>query len=141
MSHISTVTWAVLAKSPLANHGTAGRIKILLISQKSIQAPYRRAVRRGTTAAEYRLGLRSRLGDIVRPLVDHLIDHPPFDRHLAGEEVVALERVLDLLQRLPGMLHVDFVQALLEIQYLLGMQHDVRRLALKSPGRLVQHDP
>ena len=37
-----------------------------------------------------------------RALVDHLVDHAELHRHLGGQEVVALERVLDLLQRLAG---------------------------------------
>ena len=34
---------------------------------------------------------------VFRPLIDHLVDNAPLHRHFAGQEVVALERVLDLL--------------------------------------------
>src|SRR5260221_10609736 len=35
---------------------------------------------------------------------------------------------------------LDLVETLLEIQDLLGMKHDVGRLALEAAGRLMQHD-
>ncbi len=38
------------------------------------------------------------------------------------------------------MLHIDFIQPLLQVQDLLGVQHDVGCLALEPAGRLVQHD-
>src|SRR5256885_10767622 len=38
---------------------------------------------------------------------------------------VALERVLDLLERLAGMVDVDIVQAFFKVQDLLSVQHDV----------------
>src|SRR3974377_1292606 len=77
---------------------------------------------------------------VFRPLIDHLVDNAPLHRHFPGQEVVALERVLDLLERLAGVLHVDLVETLLEIQDLLSMKHDVGRLALEAAGRLMQHD-
>src|SRR6516162_831031 len=57
---------------------------------------------------------------VFRPLIDHLVDNAPLHRHFAGQEVVALERVLDLLEWLAGVLHVDLVETFLEIQDLLG---------------------
>src|SRR6516164_1296092 len=63
---------------------------------------------------------------VFRPLIDHLVDNAPLHRHFAGQEVVALERVLDFLERLAGVLHVDLVETFLEIQDLLGMKHDAR---------------
>ena len=77
---------------------------------------------------------------VFRPFIDHLVDNAPLHRHFAGQKVVALERVLDLLELLAGVLHVDLVETLLEIQDLLGMKHDVGRLALEAAGRLMQHD-
>src|SRR5215510_11064483 len=65
---------------------------------------------------------------VFRALIDHLVDNAPLHCHFPGQEVVALERVLDL------------VETLLEIQDLLGMKHDVGRLALEAAGRLMQHD-
>src|SRR5262249_22856371 len=81
------------------------------------------------------------LGHILGALVYNFVDHPPLHRHLAGQEIITFERVLDFLQRLAGMLHVDFVQALLEVQDLLGVQHDVRRLPLEAAGWLMEHNP
>src|SRR5262249_6480950 len=62
---------------------------------------------------------------VFQPLIDHLVDNAPLHRHFASQEVVALERVLDLLERLAGVPHVDLVETFLEIQDLLGMKHDV----------------
>src|SRR5258706_712326 len=77
---------------------------------------------------------------VFGPLIDHLVDNAPLHCHFSSQEVVTLERVLDLLERLAGVLHVDLVETLLEIQDLLGMKHDVGRLALEAGGRLMQHD-
>src|SRR5437870_7989679 len=75
---------------------------------------------------------------VFRPLIDHLVDNAPLHCHFPSQEVVALERVLDLLERLAGVLHVDLVETFLEIQDLLGMKHDVGRLPLEATGRLMQ---
>ena len=80
------------------------------------------------------------LGGVLRPLIDHPIDHTPLHRHLGGEEIIALKRILDLLERLAGMLDVNFVQPLLQVQDLLGVLHDVGCLALKAAGGLMEHD-
>src|SRR5260370_21830786 len=83
---------------------------------------------------EWCSGRRRRVADLLDvgsgPLLDHLVDKAEILGHLRGEEGVALERVLDLLERLAGMLHVDLVEALLEAQNLLGVEHDVGCLAL-----------
>src|SRR5438132_9198482 len=42
---------------------------------------------------------------VFRALIDHLVDNAPLHRHFAGQAVVALERVLDFLERLAGVLH------------------------------------
>ena len=49
---------------------------------------------------------------VFRPLIDHLVDNAPLHCHFPSQEVVALERVLDLLERLAGVLHVDLVETL-----------------------------
>src|ERR1700730_8635826 len=100
---------------------------------------------KGTGEAYHAWHLASALDDlerrwVFRPLIDPLVDNAPLHRHFPGQEVVALERVLDLLERLAGVLHVDLVETLLEIQDLLSMKHDVGRLALEAAGRLMQHD-
>src|SRR6266481_1696097 len=41
---------------------------------------------------------------VFRPLIDHLVDNAPLHCHFPSQEVVALERVLDLLERLAGVL-------------------------------------
>jgi hypothetical protein len=54
---------------------------------------------------------------------------------------IALEGVLDLLERLAGMLDVDFVEPPLQVQDLLSVQHDIGGLTLEPAGRLMRHDP
>ena len=74
------------------------------------------------------LGLQARF---LRPLLDYFVDKTKILGHLRGEEHVALERVLDLLQGLARMANVDFVQPPLEVQDLLRVEHDVGGLALE----------
>ena len=83
---------------------------------------------------------RFRQQDLLRPTVDNLVDQTEIPGRVRREEVVALERVLDLLQRLAGMLDVNLVQPLLQVQNLLSVQHDICRLALEPAGRLMHHD-
>src|SRR5437016_14117825 len=77
---------------------------------------------------------------VFRPLIDHLVDNAPLHCHFPSQELVALERVLDLLERLAGVLNVDLVETLLEIQDLLALKHDVVRLPWKAAGRRMRHD-
>src|ERR1700748_2124913 len=85
--------------------------------------------------------LRGFRGRLLRALVDDLIDNPKVPGHLGGKELVAFQRVLDRLVSLPGVLDVDLVEPLLEVQDFLRVQHDVGGLALKAAGGLVHHDP
>src|SRR6266516_1879472 len=55
------------------------------------------------------LALGGRRRHLFGPLLDHLVDQAEILGHIGGQEGVALERVLDLLQRLTGMMHVDIV--------------------------------
>ena len=74
-----------------------------------------------------RLGRRHVLGT----LLDHLVDDTKIAGHLGGEELVALQRVLNRLVGLTGVLDVDFVEPLLQVQDLLSVQHAVGGLALE----------
>src|SRR5260370_16649875 len=74
---------------------------------------------------------------VFRPLIDHLVDNAPLHCHFPSQEVVALERVLDLLERLAGVLHVDLGVTLLEIQNLLSLYHVVGLFALTTAGTLI----
>jgi hypothetical protein len=56
----------------------------------------------------------SRIGGLNEALLDHLVDDTEIPRHLRGQEIVALQRVLDLLQRLAGVTDVNLVEALLQ---------------------------
>jgi len=55
-----------------------------------------------------------RVGRLGESLLDHFVDDTKIPRHLRSEEIVALKRFLDLLQRLAGVTDVNFVQALLQ---------------------------
>src|SRR5881394_842748 len=70
-------------------------------------------------------------GGVLRPLLDHLVDQAEVLGHVRGQEVVALQRILDFLDRLTSVLDVDFVEPLLQVQDFLGVQHDVGGLALE----------
>ena len=48
-------------------------------------------------------------------LLDHFVDDAEIPRRLRSEEIGALERVLDFLQRLAGVTDVDLIEALLEV--------------------------
>src|ERR1700751_4533076 len=69
---------------------------------------------------------------ILGALVDHLIHKAKILSLVGGEEFVALQRVLDRLVGLSGVLDVDFVESLLQVQDFLRMQHDVGGLALEA---------
>src|SRR5712691_10443472 len=152
MSHISLLFSPLPTKSVLANHGMPAIIKISLMMKMQpdgdfltaailIRPDSRRKARPSSPSAQGREALHDlERRRVLRSLVDHLVDDPPLHRHFPGQEVVALERVLDLLERLAGMPDVDFVESLLEIEDLLGVQHNVGRLALEAARRLVQHD-
>ena len=48
-------------------------------------------------------------------LLDHFVDDAEIPRRLRSEEIGALERVLDFLQRLAGVTDVDLIEALFEV--------------------------
>src|SRR5258708_4634061 len=77
---------------------------------------------------------------IVRPLLDDLVDQAEILGLLGGHEAVALQRVLNRLVVLAGVLNVDLVQAALDVLDLLRVQQNVGGLALKAARWLVDHD-
>src|SRR5262249_45311523 len=100
------VLGSIPAKSPLANHGSVGIIKILLMmkfephgdfwtASRPARGPFPKRPAETSEAAGGNPRAAdtdfSSLGDVLGPLVDHLVDDAPFHRHFAGEEVVALE--------------------------------------------------
>src|SRR6516225_8931810 len=66
------------------------------------------------TPSVVRLHLALRVLD--RPLIDDLVDQAELLGHAGGHEGIALERVLDLLERLAGVLDVDFIEPLFQVQ-------------------------
>jgi len=61
---------------------------------------------------------------------EHLVDEPVLGRFIGTEEVVPLGVALDRLDVLTGVLGQNLVEALTQVQDLLRMNLDVRRLPL-----------
>src|SRR5690606_7649928 len=75
-----------------------------------------------------------------RPLFDHLVDQPERLGIRGRKEAIALERLLDRLHRLAGVLDVDLVESTPQTDDLARVDLDVARLALEPAGGLVDHD-
>ena len=73
-------------------------------------------------------------------LRQHRVDDAVFDGGACAHEIVAFEILFDPLHRLARVLCHNFVQAPLELQHFLGVNADIRRLALKTRAGLVHHD-
>src|SRR5205809_2435362 len=76
----------------------------------------------------------------VLPGYQHLVDNAVLYRVLGAHEKVALGVALDHVDRLLAVLGQDLVQALAQVQDLLGVDFHVRGLALEAAHRLVDHD-
>ena len=74
-------------------------------------------------------------------LVDDPVDEPVLDGLVGLEEAVALHVAVDLLLGLPGVVGVDLVGALADVEDLAGVDLDVGGLALEARRRLVDEDP
>src|SRR5208337_1144821 len=74
-------------------------------------------------------------------LRNHFVDNTKGFRLLRCHEVVAIERALNDLVRLTGMLDVDLVQAALCFKDVLGVPFDIARLRLETGRGLMHHDP
>lgn len=66
-------------------------------------------------------------------LGDHRVDQAVFSCTLCAHEVVALGVALDGLEALTGVMSQQRVQARTDVQDFLGMDVDIRSLALKPP--------
>src|SRR5690242_12049706 len=84
---------------------------------------------------------RSRSGFDRLAARDDLVDQTEVLGLVGGHEMVAVERLLDLVIALAGVLDIDLVQAALQLDDVLRMTFDVRSLALEAAGRLMDHDP
>ena len=79
------------------------------------------------------------LADLLR-LAQDAVDQAVLDRLLGGEEAVALHVLVDLLDRLAGVLRVDLVEPRAQGERLLGVDRDVGGLALEAARDLVDQD-
>jgi len=75
------------------------------------------------------------------PLFEHLVDQAEGLGLVGGEEFVALDILLDLLERLAGIMGHELVHPVADAQDLAGLDLDVASHALGAAGRLVDHDP
>src|SRR5258708_28797114 len=75
-----------------------------------------------------------------RASLHHLVDEAELFRLERRQKPVALDRVDDRLERLAGMLDVDFVESRAQPQNLARLDLDVGGLALGPAGGLVDHD-
>src|SRR4051794_17420581 len=74
------------------------------------------------------------------PMLDHAVDDFVLLRLFRAHEVVALGVLRDLLQRLPGVLGDDLVEALADVNDLLGVDLDVGRLSGEAARDLMDQD-
>ena len=74
-------------------------------------------------------------------LGDDLVDEPVLDGLLGLEEAVALQVRVDLLDRLPGVVGEDLVDAAAHLEDLPGVDVDVRGLAFEDGRGLVDEHP
>src|SRR4051794_38578537 len=74
------------------------------------------------------------------PALQHLVDQAVIDGFLGCEKAVAIGVLLDLLDRLPGVLGHQAVHALAKVQDELSVDGDIRRLTLEATERLVNQD-
>src|SRR6478609_1581649 len=74
-------------------------------------------------------GADTRLGSMLHPFPDDVVNNSVFLALVGPHDVVALRVVLDPLGRLAGVLHQDLVDALAHAQDFLGRQVDVGGLA------------
>src|SRR5215210_3254423 len=79
-----------------------------------------------------------RVPDLV--LRDDAIDYAVLRGLLGGHEVIALSIGTNLLVGLPGVIGNDSVQALADVDDLLGVDLDVRGLTLEARADLVDED-
>ena len=98
------------------------------------------ACKRETIGRDNRLG-RGRLDRRRRPPVEDFVNQAEFLGFRRGEEAVTLHALLDLLDRPAGVVDVELIEAGPGQQDFLGVDFDIRRLALSATGRLVDHDP
>src|SRR4051812_21564367 len=73
-------------------------------------------------------------------LRDHAIDYAVLRGLLGGHEVIAFGIGANLVVGLPGVVGNDAIQALADVDDLLGVDLDVRGLALEARAHLVDED-
>src|SRR5688500_14646663 len=77
---------------------------------------------------------------MLHPFPDDVIDYPVFLPLVGRHDVVALGVFLDPLERLPGVVHQDFIQALAHAQNFAGMNVDIGRLSRQPLHQRLMND-
>src|SRR5207247_3006068 len=118
----------------------------LLPQNEHFRVPLPSRVRPAILLDSLLLGLRRHCGRFAdrarRGLAgDDLVYDSIVLRLLGGHEKVPVGILLDLLHSLAGVVDEDAVELLAHPQYFLGLDVDVRRLALHAAKGLVDHDP
>src|SRR5829696_8108835 len=121
------------ATSPLAGTGTVTRLDAASAAHQHRQ---RNEQRHGSEPARH-LPRLTALACAALVLVDHAVDEVVRLGLIGAHEVVALGVLRDLLEVLLRVLREDLVQAAAHVDDLLGVNLDVRGLALEGRAHLV----
>src|SRR4029453_9856004 len=81
-----------------------------------------------------------RFGQGLAAIGDHRVDDPIVEGLVGVHEVIALHVLADLVDLLSSVLRDDLLEPLLQAEGLAGLDLDIRRLALKAAGDLVDED-
>src|SRR3954470_15496927 len=108
--------------------------------------PGRYARRKNRSAVRPARSGGSRLMGVVlvagrRTLVEDLVDEAELLRLAGAEELVAVDRPLDRLERLAGIFRHQRIHVVAHAKDFLRLDLDVASHALGPPRRLVDHDP
>src|SRR6185312_10054108 len=105
-------------------------------------APASSGCRPAVAACGHRAGSHATRPSIPGLVVlDDPVDEPVLDGLVGLEEAVALHVAVNLLLGLPGVVGVDLVGALADVEDLAGVDLDVGGLTLEPRRRLVDEDP
>ncbi len=114
---------------------TLSCIKYIVRAEPAATHPNGTCLSRELQAQRARLTPSSRRLHLFGPPGHDLVDMTPVLGLLGRHEAVALQRALHRLKALTGVLDIDLVQPPLDLQRLLGVDHDVGCLPLEARPR------